>query len=81
MVTKYYLQKDNEEIAEAMIKAIQDMTKKEIFTVRFLDTPMDEERLEAVFAFTDKTMLKAEMFLEEENNTDKMAVRCRGNYL
>lgn len=74
---KIYYQTNEEEIEEAITRALCEITGKEVFAIRIIGE--NKKTLDTIIVFKDKSVLMAEVFIEKIDG--QLAARVRGNYI
>lgn len=72
-----YEMEDQEDIAEAIIRSLEQDADKKVFTIRFLNNL--DDGLETLIVFEDRTVLLGMVTVKEIKG--KLACRIRGNYI
>lgn len=79
-MTKFYYDNSPDfDPAQAVIGTIEKDTGEKVFTLRFLDRDPEENFLEAIIVFENKSMLHARIAVQSIEG--QLALRIAGNYM
>ncbi len=70
---------ENVELAGVLLKLIEQKTRKEIFTLRILEKNNNDQSLDSVIVFKDRSVLMGKIGVFEVNGS--LACRIQGNYI
>lgn len=67
------------DIVEDLIATIEKQTEQKIFTIKVLERNHDEESIEVLVVFEDKSVLMGRVLFQQMNGM--LACRVQGNYI
>ena len=78
-MTNHYIQNQDEDVVEAVIKTLERDTGQKIFTMRIMGENEKEHSLEFVAAFESKMMMFGVIFCDYIKG--RLAIKVKANFL